>query len=514
MSLPPAIPPIVSNKNTGAQSEAGGKISTANGEYTIVTENVGRDLLSILKPGDTLSGRVVDQFANGSYLFTIRGRNVIAESQVPLLRDSVVQFEVVSTKTGLHIRLNGTAQSDSVSTSNMQSRLQALNIPITTQSMLVLQSFEQAEAPLDNKRIQLAIQALAHVPPAQQATLAASHALLANKQLPVTPAFINMAIRAVSQSSQQNVANVQNLQNVQQFLAQALPTAPQDMNRTLSQAQQNAANLHNTPTHTPQAALPESPVQSSSTTAIATSTTSTSTTAPQSPHISQVAQYVLADMPQLQLDNINDMKKMLQHNGIVPMNGSETTTAKTSVESTSPTDGAMPSNPDTYGLRTVMQELAQISQHLNAQQQAQAQAPQQHNAVMLESLNAIIQDMSAESIFKPQHLNDYDYILPLLSQHNGETQQARIAIANRAIPGQQASATFLRVDMELSQLGPLSLRMSSGHGPIIITIFGTGRVLQILSQAVPQLEEDLQGQNIEAHIRIANLLEHQESSYV
>ncbi|NRA36588.1 MAG: hypothetical protein HRU15_00465 [Planctomycetes bacterium] len=511
MSLPPAIPPIAQNKNIKATTGA----QNAPTEFTIVSEHAGRDLLSILKPGDQLSGRVVEQFTNGSYLFTVRGRNVIADSQTPLLRDSVVHFEVVSTKNGLHLRLDGPPQSDSVHTSNMSSRLQALNIPANQTSLLVLQQFEQLAAPLDRNRIQLAVQSLQQAPAQQHASLAASHALLASNQLPVTPAFIHLASHAVNQQGTQHNAALAQIQKVfnetaQKANIQSTHVTPNTNTNTITTGTSNVA-----PENMPADKLLSHPhtTSSHSTTQSAQQTANLHPLNIQDGSLQINAQHILQDMPKLQLNKVPDVQQMLAHNGIHPISTESIThntpVAPTENEALNSTNNiainAEATIQNEHALRSVVQELAHLSQFVHMQ----------HNGgEILESINSIIQDMNADSFFKPQHLNDYDYVLPLLSQHNGEAQHARIAIANRNIPGQKESATFLRVDMELSQLGPLSLRMSSGQGPIIITIFATTPIVRTLSQALPQLEEDLQEQKLDAHIRIADLLDHQESSYV
>lgn len=490
MSIPPNIPIPATQKSGNTVSTAGGQ----DLELVFDDKRFSRDLLDVLKPGEKLHGRVVEKFANGSYLFTIRGRNMIASSQVPLMRDSVVAFEVLQTKDGIHIRLANPNNIDSAQTSSAQKRLAALHLPNNSNSQLVLQAFEQQGAPLQGNRLQQALQAIQQAPAQQAPLIAASHALLAKHGLPATPALVQLAQTAISPSTN----TVQQLQQV----LQQLPPATHIPNTGTTQTQTAAA----VPQHAPNNAA----ANLASTNANATPLTSgTPLTAPQ-------IQAGLQQHFQLNPSQAEQMQQILKQNGIIaqapvgpetaPLHNATNNAGQTSAEIGQPlsvqqTDPLLNPN-NTQELKHIIQDLAQLSREFQQHEPAQTQNDQ---------IKQVLRELSADSIFKPQHLHDYDNVLPLVMQHQGETQQARIAIAKRPIPGQQQEATFLRVDMELQQLGPLSLRMSSGHGPIVITLFATGNALDKLEAGRSDLIQDLEAQHIEAHIRIADLLEHEEA---
>ncbi len=513
MSVPPGMP-IQPLKGTGSglTNQAG-----QNVEIYLQENSPGRDLMSVLKPGDVLHGRVVEQFNNGAYLFTIRGRNLIASSNTPLMRDSVYPFEVLQTKNGIHIRLVNNAAIDQASTSNLDARLQRLHLPVTAQSQMVLQHFEQAGAPLNTDRLQQALHAVQNAAPAQQQLIAASHALLAKHNVPATPALLQLAQTAITQ---QGTSTQQALPQLQQLLPQL---QAQLQNQTQNQAQNQAQNQQNNAS-TASTAPTSGNNNAATNPGSAPGMLGTVPTAAPTPNTAQASQVINQQLnlntaaitthnqfttlqtQGLSLENAQNVMQALQSSGIHPDNTQTTITTQTGEQATvnpNAVDQQIAATiADQAPLKSMVQELAQLSQlmqhhHVGGDQQ--------------ESVQHIMRELSADTILKPQHLNDYDSVLPLVLQHQGQAQQARLAIAKRSIPGQQMEATFLRVDLELQRLGPLSLRMSSGHGPIVITIFGTGKTISTLEQGLPALQEDLKTNNIEAHIRIGNLLEHQES---
>ena len=483
MSVPPGIPIQPNQKAGNAVTTAGGQ----NLDLVFEDKPFSRDLLDVLKPGEKLHGRVVEKFANGSYLFTIRGRNMIASSQVPLMRDSVVAFEVLQTKDGIHIRLANPSNIDSAQMSNMNKRLAALHLPNSQHSQLVLQSFEQQGAPLQGNRLQQALQAVNQATPQQANLIAASHALLAKHGLPATPALLQVAQTAMNPSTN----NVQQLAQVLQHI----PTAPAATQTGTATTIDPTATTTNTAPALPPNTAPATPLIAGS------------------PAATQVHQ-ALQQHFQLNPMQVQDMQILLQQNGIKPQQILPELQQQQTTQSTMPANTAETTQPNTtvqagavttestQDLRHIIQDLAHLSREMQQHEPAQAQNDQ---------VKQVLRELSADSIFKPQHLHDYDNVLPLVLQHQGETQQARIAIAKRPIPGQQQDATFLRVDMELQRLGPLSLRMSSGHGPIVITMFATGSALETLEAGRADLVHDLESQHIEAHIRIADLLEHEDA---
>jgi hypothetical protein len=124
-----------------------------------------------------------------------------------------------------------------------------------------------------------------------------------------------------------------------------------------------------------------------------------------------------------------------------------------------------------------------------------------------QALHQAARELAAETVFKPQALSDYDMVLPFASQNQGQPVPARIAVAQRS--GGNSTATFLRIDLELDRLGPLSLRLndSGTGGPIVITIFAAGASVGVLEDEVAALEADLDEQGLTAAIRVGDLIE-------
>jgi hypothetical protein len=112
----------------------------------------------------------------------------------------------------------------------------------------------------------------------------------------------------------------------------------------------------------------------------------------------------------------------------------------------------------------------------------------------------------AETVVKPQALADYDVVLGLPMLVHGQPLPARLAVAERHTAA--GTATFLRVDAELTHLGPLSVRLSGIEGgPMAITIMGSGRSLPALAAALPDLGESLRQLGLTAGLRVADLAE-------
>jgi hypothetical protein len=118
----------------------------------------------------------------------------------------------------------------------------------------------------------------------------------------------------------------------------------------------------------------------------------------------------------------------------------------------------------------------------------------------------IMREQAAETVVKPQALVDYDLVLGLPLQVNGQPMPARLAVAERKTTA--GTATFLRVDAELTHLGPLSVRISGiDGGPMAITVLGTGPALGALTEALPDLNESLRALGLTAGVRVADLME-------
>nr|MDA3960200.1 hypothetical protein [Planctomycetota bacterium] len=183
------------------QAQSGLRTADGRAMDLVMLEESGRSLRSVLKPGEVVTGRVIEQFANGSYLFALRGRQLVAASTVPLLRDSVVQFQVSDLGEEISLRMltgpRSEAGGDSAAVAGRDARLGALGLSPDARGQPVLQALADAAAPLDTSRIQQALSHVRAAPAGQQATLAAAHALLARAGLPATPATLALATQAL-----------------------------------------------------------------------------------------------------------------------------------------------------------------------------------------------------------------------------------------------------------------------------------------------------------------------------
>jgi hypothetical protein len=76
-------------------------------------------------------------------------------------------------------------------------------------------------------------------------------------------------------------------------------------------------------------------------------------------------------------------------------------------------------------------------------------------------------------------------------------------VAKRATGG-GASATFLRVDAELSRLGAVSIRLSGADdgGPLAITLVAPPAGAAALADGLPELVGDLRTLGLDAAVRV------------
>lgn len=119
---------------------------------------------------------------------------------------------------------------------------------------------------------------------------------------------------------------------------------------------------------------------------------------------------------------------------------------------------------------------------------------------------AVMREQVAETLVKPRSLADYDLVLALPMQAQGQPTPARLAVAERHTAG--GTATFVRVDAELTHLGLLSVRLSGIEGgPMAITLLATGPALAALVAALPNLSDSLGELGLTAGLRVADLAE-------
>jgi hypothetical protein len=139
--------------------------------------------------------------------------------------------------------------------------------------------------------------------------------------------------------------------------------------------------------------------------------------------------------------------------------------------------------------------VTRIAQALISQAESGNQASPELRSALVES--------AAQTIFPPEQLADYDLVLPLPLQERGSPVPARLAVASRR-SGNGALATWLRVDTELSRLGPVSARLAAvEHGPLIVHIVANHEAQDVLASVLPELEAALSAKGFAASVRLS-----------
>ncbi|TVR14382.1 MAG: flagellar hook-length control protein FliK [Planctomycetota bacterium] len=568
--MPPAMPP-----HSGAAS---GGLLTADGRpiELALDETQRRSLNQVLKPGSVVSGRVVEHFSNDSYLVTLRGRNIIAESNAPLMRDSIVQLAVLATDNGISLRLAGISPSDHAQTSAPAQRLQAAGLQVTPSALLALTAFEEHGAPLSPvHRLQQAERALTEamqrgLPAADLQRMAASHALLASARLPVTPVTVAMAEHVLSaqptnlaQSLRESLQHLQP-QQLQQLLAQARsnlaqtsaavaspppgpaiaagssaappatalaseaaanPSAPMNAAMASLGAPSGGAGVNPDPAatrapaeHLPPA--PRGPRQGPSTAPPSAgerggtpgATSPGAAPAPITPALQALLQA---------FDLAHDPKTALRHAldavGIrVPLAPSPTTpqAANTSANITPNLAAGFPaigSSPAMMGAPEAGNEwiskqddVGSLLKTLASMARALAPDGSPEQAAQRAAMSTMAREVLGEAALPPRGMVDYDLVLPLSLFDRDQAIPIRVGISQRQHGGM--NATFLRIDVELSRLGPLSLRFTESPGsPIGLSIFHTPQVRSMLEGGIGDLQADLEAQGLEVFIRLLDM---------
>ena len=151
--------------------------------------------------------------------------------------------------------------------------------------------------------------------------------------------------------------------------------------------------------------------------------------------------------------------------------------------------------------QTAMQQLAQAVT-ASPQEPSDTRAPLVQQTVD-QALTVMVREQLAETMFKPQALADYDKVIAVPMFVQQQPTPTRFAIAERKTAA--GTATFVRVDTELTSLGPISVRMSGiDGGAVSITIFARGPAQVNLTEALPALSDSLRTLGVTAGIRIAD----------
>ena len=162
-----------------------------------------------------------------------------------------------------------------------------------------------------------------------------------------------------------------------------------------------------------------------------------------------------------------------------------------------------PDDPPPSPIRLV-RALAELAVALR---EAEATAPSEtaraHANSASEAVHHSAREATADQVFKPRDLTDYDRILQLPLNADGRPLPTRVAIATRTSGGGER-ASWVRIDTEMSHLGPVSVRLSGGAGgPIAITLVAEPHASAALAAGLPDLAADLRQRGIVAVLRVA-----------
>ncbi len=114
----------------------------------------------------------------------------------------------------------------------------------------------------------------------------------------------------------------------------------------------------------------------------------------------------------------------------------------------------------------------------------------------------MLRDAVAQDVLPPKELADYDRVLALPLAVQGQPVPARLAVSTRRT-ADGGLACWMRVDCELSQLGPLSVRLGGADaGPVAITLVTTPAAGPTIAEAITALSDDLRAAGIDAALRV------------
>lgn len=525
-----------------------------------------RTLPAALALGEVVTARVGQDLGNGNVTLTLRGQTLVANSATTLQPDSLVKLVVQSVGDQPVMRII-TVAPQTPGFSTPQSRAAALGLPATPVALTALAAFEAASAPLDLPRLKEAVAQLQNLPAAQVPQRAQALALLAQAGLPTTPPFIALAERSASGVLPNPAAAVAEVQRLAQAAGITLrpPDAPAGTSPAVGGGQPTVGTATTLvgpgATVVPGAAPPlvanpsatvanpvvagQQPVIGNQPPAAgqppATSTVPTNApagapapeaqpTAPPpaargAPAVS--TQIVPAPLP-------SAPAPVLTPGAPVPASAAPAAALALPLIPVVHTLAGTPV-PDLArgGATAVLQALALAG--VRPRDTSEVHLPKPEPTLLhrldlpVEEVDAsrasldstmrhpqqpaleaavvqVMREQAAETVIKPQSLKDYDLVFGLPLQVNGQPLPARLAVAERQTSA--GTATFLRVDAELSALGPLSVRISGiENGPMAITVLAAGPALTALSDALPDLVESLRALGLAAGVRIADLVE-------
>jgi len=376
------------------------------------------------------------------------------------------------------LRLLAAVPRDQAITTGSAARLTALDLPDDEPTRAALAGFERVGAPLDRARLATAAAAIAAAPATERTALATAHATLARAGLPSTPLTVALAMRAGAGGLPTLATALARLP----VPAAALPLAPGA-----------PASVPATSSRPDVAPAPNSPA------APAASVTTANPPAPGAalPMLSGLMAPAGPGLPVAETlrlladaaaavsdpgDGPEAAQRALRHAGMRPA-GDDPATDPERVR------GERPERP-----AALMARLADLVVRLQTLGHDSAGPTR----------TALI-EAGAQTLIPPADLSDYDVVLPLALVDRGAPTPARIAVARRRAAGGQ-QATYLRVDTELSRLGPVSARLSAiDGGAITVHVVAAHSAHAALAAVLPGLEAVLAARGLPVLVRLGTM---------
>lgn len=429
-----------------------------------VQQNQWKTLADLLLPGAQLTAQVDAHLGGNSWQLRVSGRPIVAESPVPLPTGGSVQLEVLTNDGTPQVRLIASS-AIAPTHADPASQLARLGVPDEPAARTVLQAFTAAGAPLIPARIAEATAALRPQP--GNHALAEAYATVARSGLPAVPLSIDLALRAAVARPPAVVPP---------------PTTPP---ATAGPAALPAPPVSASPSPATPAGPPPTvggPAGIAGTAPMAPASAPPAT----SPVVTRMTETLPGPTGTAPSDDAPAMERALHHAGL----------RREAPASDGP--GMPAPHRAKSSHRVGDDDLPALVTRI-----AQTFAAQQSNGTASAEARSAFIDATAHTLFPPKELADYDLVVPLPIQERGSPVPARLAVSTRRTAG-GVSATWLRVDTELSQLGPVSTRLAAmEHGPLLIHLVVTPAALSAMEAVIPDLQATLESKGFTATIRVS-----------
>lgn len=442
---------------------------TPDAALLAVRQATWQALSRILQPGAVITARVVEPLGNNAWLLALRGTTLVAESPLPLERDSIVRIAVTQGGEQPRLRLlDVPTPGPTAPRADPSVLMRQLGLPDTPALRTTVEAFQARGAPLDAATVQRVAAAVADTPVTQRPALAHAHAHVAASGLPATPLTVAWATRA---------------------LTGALPDPGV---RTPPNAPSSAPPA---PTSvTPAAPTPGAPAPAASVAALAAGSPTPAPAAATSAGLPAAIAVLARLFPVTALPDPGQ--------GGRPAAVAALELAGLRAQPT-PTPSVLPTPAD-----------AALAADFNAPARTSAPVEREYPPPALtalarvaaapggDSLRPAVIEQGAATVLPPPDLADYDLVLPLPLQDRGAPVPARLAVTTRTSGG-GTSATWLRVDAELDGLGPVSIRLSGQSGLVAVHLVAAGSGYAALTAEAESLRAALSDMGLSASVRVS-----------